>query len=152
MPQYCIILLFILDFQIKYFDRYGRKNGFTTYVLRYFLRLNLSHNLHITEAEMMVAIACVFSKVDLPRYQSLQILPTTRCVTLFNWLQVLYDYNSCFHTLSYIMSPSETISLSQLVIPVSESSMFWVLDQFTIRIQQHFEGICVLYGSSVAMT
>ena len=78
----------ISDFQFKFFDRYGRKNGFTCYVLRYFLVLNKDYNLHITLNELMVAIAMLFHKLELPRYQSLNIAPTSRCVTMFNWLQV----------------------------------------------------------------
>ena len=78
----------VSDFQFKFSDRYGRKNGFTCYVLRYFLVLNKDYNLHITLNELMVAIATLFHKLELPRYQSLNIAPTSRCVTMFNWLQV----------------------------------------------------------------
>ncbi len=58
-------------------------------MLRYFLLLNWDANLHATRADAMVAIATLFhGDVPLPRYQSLNIAPTARCVTMFNWLQV----------------------------------------------------------------
>ena len=78
----------VSDFDFKFFDRYGRKNGFTCYVLRYFLVLNKDYNLNITMNEFMVAIATLFHKLELPRYQSLNIAPTGKCITMFNWLQV----------------------------------------------------------------
>ena len=75
-------------FQTDYFKRYGRNNGFTCYILRYFLRLNTGYNLHIDKDEFLALLAMAFKNVDETWYCSLRIRPTDRCVTLGNWFQV----------------------------------------------------------------
>ena len=106
--------MFVADFDFRFFDRYGRKNGFTCYVLRYFLLLNHNANLSVTMNEFMVAIATLFHAVELPRYQSLVIAPTSRCVTMFNWLQVFMS-SSVYKTLptpdaNQSISPASVVS------------------------------------------
>ena len=73
-----------------YFRKYGPKVGFMCYILRYWLLLNWEKNLHIQGPEFMIGAAVMLSldKLDIVQYQKLQWVPTARCVTLFNWLQV----------------------------------------------------------------
>lgn len=68
---------------MNYFNRYGRKNGFKAYILRYLLKLNHHHNLLLSEAEFSAVLATVFAaKVDIPWYHCLCIVPSRRCVTI----------------------------------------------------------------------
>ena len=76
------------DFPTNFFDRYGWRNGFSYFCLRYMLRLNSGNYLHITLDEFLVLFATVFCLVDETWYQVLSIVPTTRCVTIGNWFQV----------------------------------------------------------------
>jgi len=72
----------------NWFDRYGRKNGFIVYILRYFLHLNWGRNLHVTENEYLALVAMVFGRSKESRYQSMVICPTVRGITIGNWMQV----------------------------------------------------------------
>ena len=72
----------------SWFNRYGRKNGFICYLMRYFLQLNWRRNLHISENEYLALMALVFGRPDAHFFQKLAIRPTTRCITIGNWFQV----------------------------------------------------------------
>ena len=80
--------LAISDFRPKYFERYGRKRGFTLYVLRYFLWTNVGAGLHVTQPEFMALVSAVLGRVDSAWYQRLAVQPTLRAVTMGNWFQV----------------------------------------------------------------
>ena len=78
----------VSDFQHDFFKRYGRKNGFICFVLRYFLVLNVDRNLNLNMGEFMAVLAVAFGKVDPSWYQGLALCPNARCVTVGNWFQV----------------------------------------------------------------
>ncbi|XP_060078329.1 uncharacterized protein LOC132557819 [Ylistrum balloti] len=80
----------------KWFERYGRKTGFSVYVLRYFLLLNWGRNLYVTENEFLALLAMMLGRPSAAKYQGLCIRPTPRCVTLGNWYQDLYYHAYCF--------------------------------------------------------
>ena len=73
-----------------WFDRYGRKNGFIVYLLRYFLMQNWGRNLHISEQEFLALIAIAFGRPKESEYQQIRLRPTPRCVSIGNWFQVRY--------------------------------------------------------------
>ena len=76
------------DSNTEWHKRYGWRQGFTCYVLRYFLVLNTNHYLCIKQEEFTAVLALVFCQVEEPWYMGLQLVPSTRCVTMLNWLQV----------------------------------------------------------------
>lgn len=76
----------------NWFDMYGRKNGFTVHLLRYFLLLNWGRNLHLTDNEYLALVAMVMGRPHESYYQSIVLKPTARCVTIGNWFQDLYRY------------------------------------------------------------
>ncbi|XP_046570856.1 uncharacterized protein LOC124279113 [Haliotis rubra] len=82
-------------FPKTWFDRYGRKNGFICYVLRYFLLQNWDYNLRISEKEFLALVAIAFGKTNETWYQGLGLRPTPRCVTVGNWFQVMYTVLYC---------------------------------------------------------
>lgn len=79
---------------------YGRKNGFTVHLLRYFLLLNWGRNLHITDNEYLALVAMVMGRSHESYYQGIVLKPTARCVTIGNWFQVLNSWHKiCFKNL-----------------------------------------------------
>ena len=72
----------------NWFDIYDRKNGFTVYLLRYFLHENWGDNLRLSKNEFLALVAVTFSRRNEVEYQRLVIRPTVRCVTIGNWFQV----------------------------------------------------------------
>ena len=88
MTYNCMTALLTGNCSANWFDRYGRKNGFTVYLLRYFLHENWGHNLHLSENEYLALVAVAFSRRNEVEYQRLVIRPTVRCVTIGNWFQV----------------------------------------------------------------
>ena len=90
----------------SWFNRYGRKNGFICYLMRYFLQLNWRRNLHISENEYLALMALVFGRPDAHFFQKLAIRPTTRCITIGNWFQVNYVHQDCFLPfLEWVLGP-----------------------------------------------
>ncbi|XP_074654960.1 uncharacterized protein LOC141908708 [Tubulanus polymorphus] len=87
-------------FKGDYFNRFGRWNGFICYLLRYFLKLNWGRYLCLSEDEFVTLVACLFHSesgvVDLNLYQSIEVKPDVRCVTISNWFQALYRYAYAF--------------------------------------------------------
>ncbi|KAH3810938.1 hypothetical protein DPMN_139337 [Dreissena polymorpha] len=73
---------------VNSFERYGRKNGFIVYLLRFFIVLNWGRYLHITNNEFLALVAMMFGKRQESHYQSMAKCPTVRCVTIGNWMQV----------------------------------------------------------------
>lgn len=80
----------------NWFERYGRKNGFIVYVLRYFLLLNWEHNLNVTENEFLALLAMALGHPGANEYQGICIRPTPRCVTLGSWYQDVYYHAYCY--------------------------------------------------------
>ncbi|XP_033764261.1 uncharacterized protein LOC117345304 [Pecten maximus] len=80
----------------NWFERYGRRTGFSVYVLRYFLLLNWGRNLYVTENEFLALLAMMLGRPAAAKYQGICIRPTPRCVTLGNWFQDLYYHAYCF--------------------------------------------------------
>ena len=79
----------------NWFDRYGRKNGFIFYILRYFLLLNWRRNLHVSDNEFLALVAMVLGRAHEERYQKMVVRPTVRSVTIGNWFQVRPKKISC---------------------------------------------------------
>lgn len=86
---YIIIILVVRN---KWFDRYGRKNGFIVYCLRYFLLLNWRRNLFIQQQEFLALCALVFVRAREEHYQQIQLRPTPRGVSIGNWFLVSTFY------------------------------------------------------------
>lgn len=80
----------------KWFDRYGRKNGFIVYCLRYFLLLNWGRNLQLQHQEFLALCALVFARPREEHYQQIQIRPTPRCVSIGNWFLDVYRHAFLF--------------------------------------------------------
>ncbi|KAK3609667.1 hypothetical protein CHS0354_035953 [Potamilus streckersoni] len=80
----------------NWFERYGRKNGFIVYILRYFLLLTWHRNLHVTENEFMALAALALGRPDPNIYHGLCLRPTPRCVTIGNWFQDIYRHAYSF--------------------------------------------------------
>ncbi|XP_013382983.1 uncharacterized protein LOC106153553 [Lingula anatina] len=82
------------DFELNFFQRYGRKSGFIFCILRYFLVLNWGQNLYITPVEFLSVLATAFGWEHHKDqwYQNIAIRPSSRCVTIGNWFQALYRY------------------------------------------------------------
>ncbi|CAH1774513.1 unnamed protein product [Owenia fusiformis] len=81
------------DYNIDFFHRYGRKNGFVCYVLRYFLMLNVGRNLNVTFDELLALIAMTFSRGRYEdTYQCIAVRPSIRAITLGNWFQDIYRH------------------------------------------------------------
>ncbi|OWF45827.1 uncharacterized protein LOC110456509 isoform X3 [Mizuhopecten yessoensis] len=80
----------------KWFERYGRKTGFSVYLLRYFLLLNWGRNLFVTENEFLALLAMSLGRPSAAKYQGICVRPTPRCVTLGSWYQDLYYHAYCF--------------------------------------------------------
>ncbi|KAH3779765.1 uncharacterized protein LOC127841801 [Dreissena polymorpha] len=100
---------------VNWFDRYGRKNGFIVYILRFFIVLNWGRNLHITDNEFLALVAMMFGRQKESHYQSMAICPTVRCVTIGNWMQDLYRHahlmlGSVLHVRHEFPLPSELFS------------------------------------------
>nr|XP_022344001.1 uncharacterized protein LOC111137058 [Crassostrea virginica] len=76
----------------KWFDRYGRKNGFIVYCLRYFLLLNWRRNLFIQQQEFLALCALVFVRAREEHYQQIQLRPTPRGVSIGNWFLDVYRH------------------------------------------------------------
>ncbi|XP_046370575.2 uncharacterized protein LOC124144991 [Haliotis rufescens] len=83
-------------FPKTWFDRYGRKNGFICYILRYFLVQNWDYNLRISENEFLALVAIAFGHPDEAWYQRLRLRPSPRCVTVGNWFQNIYRHAFLF--------------------------------------------------------
>lgn len=73
---------------VVWFDRYGRKNGFIVYLLRYFLLQNWGRNLHIIDKEFLALAALALGRPNEKHYQQIPLRPTPRCVSVGSWFQV----------------------------------------------------------------
>lgn len=73
---------------VVWFDRYGRKNGFIVYLLRYFLLQNWGRNLHIIDKEFLALAALALGRPNEKHYQQIPLRPTPRCVSIGSWFQV----------------------------------------------------------------
>lgn len=76
--------------------RYGRRNGFLFYCLRYFLLLNWQRNLAISEDEFLALFALMFGVKNESEYQEVAMPPTSRSITIYNWMQNIYRYAYSF--------------------------------------------------------
>ena len=86
---------------VVWFDRYGRKNGFIVYILRYFLLQNWGRNLHIIDKEFLALAAMAFGRPKEKQYQQIALRPTPRCASIASWFQVILvlimkDLMNCF--------------------------------------------------------
>lgn len=92
-------------FRPEWHKRYGWRNGFKCYILRYFLVLNFNKNLHITLDEFLPLVALTFAQVDVEFYQGLCILPDGRSLTVANWFQDVYRH--AYYFLGKLLGLSE---------------------------------------------
>lgn len=81
---------------VVWFDRYGRKNGFIVYILRYFLLQNWGKNLHIMDKEFLALAAMAFGRPNEQHYQQIPLRPTPRCVSMGTWFQDIYRHAYSF--------------------------------------------------------
>lgn len=129
---------------VNWFDMYGRKNGFTIHLLRYFLLMNWGRNLHLTENEYLALVAMVMGRPKMHEsyYQTIVLKPTARCVTIGNWFMDLYRHAySMLGSLLYLQHefplPSEIFSGSvwAVVYMVCQDETFYeAVDQVNIDI------------------
>ena len=77
---------------VVWFDRYGRKNGFIVYILRYFLLQNWGWKLNITDKEFLALAAMAFGKPKEKEYQQIALRPTPRCASISSWFQDIYRH------------------------------------------------------------
>lgn len=87
-----------------WFDRYGRKNGFIVYLLRYFLLQNWGHNLHINDKEFLALTALVFGRPTEKQYQYISLRPTPRCVSIGTWFQVSIPHMITWQLLNWAVN------------------------------------------------
>lgn len=80
----------------NWIKRYGRRNGFLFYCLRYFLLLNWQRNIWISEDEFLALFSLVFATKNEIEYQEVAIPPSARCITIYNWFQDIYRYAYVF--------------------------------------------------------
>lgn len=137
----------------NWFDRYGRKNGFIIYLLRYFLFLTWGRYLYLTENEFLALVVLVFGRPDETKYQSIPIRPTVRCVTIFSWFQNVYRHayamlGSLFHLKHEFPLPSEMFSgaVWTAIFMVSSDRNFYQASQqaprpFLEETQQHMNQV-----------
>ncbi|XP_053379809.1 uncharacterized protein LOC123527654 [Mercenaria mercenaria] len=120
---------------VNWFDMYGRKNGFTIHLLRYFLLMNWGRNLHLTDNEYLALVAMVMGRQKMPEayYQGIVLKPTVRCVTIGNWFQDLYRHaysmlGSLLHLKHEFPLPSEIFSGSvwAVVYMVCQDETFYI--------------------------
>lgn len=81
---------------VVWFDRYGMKNGFIVYILRYFLLQNWDKNLHITDKEFLALAAMAFGRPKEKEYQQIALRPTPRCASIASWFQDIYRHAYSF--------------------------------------------------------
>lgn len=81
---------------VVWFDRYGRKNGFIVYLLRYFLLQNWGRNLHIIDKEFLALAALALGRPNEKHYQQIPLRPTPRCVSIGSWFQDIYRHAYSF--------------------------------------------------------
>lgn len=90
----CFFFLFyvfpVIDWPQNWIKRYGRRNGFLFYCLRYFLLLNWQRNIWISEDEFLALFSLVFATKNEIEYQEVAIPPSARCITIYNWFQVIH--------------------------------------------------------------
>jgi hypothetical protein len=67
---------------VVWFDKYGRKNGFIVYILRYFLLQNWGWYLQITDKEFLALAAMAFGRPNEKQYQQIELRPTPRCASI----------------------------------------------------------------------
>lgn len=84
-----ICFFFLAGKDVVWFDRYGRKNGFIVYILRYFLLQNWGRNLHIIDEEFLALAAMAFGRPKEKQYQQIALRPTPRCASIASWFQVI---------------------------------------------------------------
>jgi hypothetical protein len=73
---------------VVWFDRYGRKNGFIVYILRYFLLQNWGRNLHIVDKEFLALAAMAFGRPKEKQYQQIALRPTPRCASIASCVMI----------------------------------------------------------------
>ncbi|WAR13832.1 hypothetical protein MAR_003937 [Mya arenaria] len=135
---------------VNWFERYGRKNGFIFYILRYFLLLNWQQNLHVTDNEFLALVAMVMGRSSEEHYQAIVIRPTVRCVTIGNWMQDVYRhgyhmFGSVLHIRHEFPLPSELFSGSVW------TAMYMVCQDETFRIAAREVSPQVLYQTQQEM-
>ncbi|KAL4221714.1 Protein asteroid 1 [Mactra antiquata] len=134
----------------NWFDLYGRRNGFTMYLLRYFLMMNWGYNLHITENEYLALVAMVLGKAKESYYQCFVLKPTVRCVTILNWFQDLYRHaysmlGSLLHLKHEFPLPSDLFSGSVWAM------MYMVAQDDTFRMAANQLSMNYLYDAQAEM-
>jgi hypothetical protein len=102
---YVYVLFVSAGKDVVWFDRYGRKNGFIVYILRYFLLQNWGRNLHIVDKEFLALAAMAFGRPKEKQYQQIALRPTPRCASIASWFQVILflvikDLMNCFSDLA----------------------------------------------------
>jgi hypothetical protein len=70
---YVYVLFVSAGKDVVWFDRYGRKNGFIVYILRYFLLQNWGRNLHIVDKEFLALAAMAFGRPKEKQYQQIAL-------------------------------------------------------------------------------
>ncbi|XP_041378105.1 uncharacterized protein LOC121390373 [Gigantopelta aegis] len=120
-----------------WFDRYGRKNGFIAYILRYFLVLNWGQNLYVTEKEFFALVAMVYGRCDESLFQPIDLRPVTRCVTLGNWFQDIYRHAHQF--LGKILYLTHEFPLPKEIFSGSVWTVFFVCstDELFYMVSRH---------------
>ena len=77
--EHYMLACYVADFPKKWYKQYGWRNGFTCYVLRYFLVLNAQANLHVTLEEFLALAANAFCFVDVTSYQGQHVTRFNIC-------------------------------------------------------------------------
>ncbi|XP_061197623.1 uncharacterized protein LOC133205770 [Saccostrea echinata] len=108
----------------KWFDRYGRKNGFIVYCLRYFLLLTWGQNLQVTQQEFLALCALVFARPREEHYQQIRLRPTPRCVTMGNWFLDIYRH--AYHFLGKLLFLSHEFPLPAEIFCGSAWTCFYM--------------------------